>query len=187
MAAGLKRKQATEAVKSSNGVRAKKVKVHDSKPARKKELVVPAKKGAKRTPVSESEELVESDTSEDESGFYGFAANEEFGQDNSDSDESESEADVGDEGREVKNAKVEKKDKVNGTKPSTVEALNGMFVCLYGITHGLIFYSFIVKGSTRQAEGALERTKSCEAQCRYHSTVKATVGAVTTQVSRSQG
>lgn len=187
MAAGLKRKQATEDVKSSNGVKAKKVKVRDAKPAGKKEIVVPAKKGSKRTPVSESEELVESDTSEDENGFYGFAAKEESEQDNSDSDESESEVDVGDEGRGVKKAKVEKKDKANGTKPSTVEALNGMFVCFYGITYRLIPYSFIVKGSTCQAEGALERTKSCEAQCRYHSTVKATVGAVTTQVSRSQG
>ena len=176
MAAGLKRKQATETVKSSNGVKAKKVKVRDSKHGEKKELVVPAKKVSKHTPVSEFEELVGSDTGEDENGFYGFSGKEESEQDSSDSD-----------GREVKKAKAEKKDKVNGTKPSVVEALNGIFVCLYGITHGLISYSFIVKGSTRQAEGALERTKSCEAQRGYYSTVKAIMGAVTTQVPRSQG
>ncbi|OCK80651.1 ARM repeat-containing protein [Lepidopterella palustris CBS 459.81] len=127
MAAGIKRKQATDASKPSNGVEVKKAKVEGSKSFTKREFVEPAKKPSKRNEASELEELVESDTCEGEHGFYGFAAKENSENDTSvseDSDLSESEKEVKDQKRDVNKAKVEKKTKTSGAKPTSLEGLN---------------------------------------------------------------
>ena len=72
--AGIKRKSAAPAqidTKSSS----KKIRVE--KPAKKSSAKSEAKPPKKSKVQDQSEELVESDTSEDENGFYGFSANED--------------------------------------------------------------------------------------------------------------
>lgn len=76
--AGIKRKSAVAAPTESKA-HSKKVKVDKSsaKRASKSDSSRPAKSSKKSKPKEEPEDLVESDTSEDENGFYGFSANKD--------------------------------------------------------------------------------------------------------------
>ena len=86
--AGIKRKSAV-ATPSDTKSKTKKVKVDKSaaKSSAKHE-VKPAKK-SKKAKVESSDELNESDTSEQENGFYGFSANEDADMPDADSSEDE--------------------------------------------------------------------------------------------------
>jgi pumilio homology domain family member 6 len=72
--AGVKRKQAGEAAAVKEGSKAKKIKAASAReplPSR------PLGNRNKQKQLDSEEELVESDTSEDQNGFYGFSANDE--------------------------------------------------------------------------------------------------------------
>ncbi|KAF2182145.1 ARM repeat-containing protein [Zopfia rhizophila CBS 207.26] len=95
--AGLKRKSHISA-QSDLKSKSKKIKVEKStrKPTAKRELAVHSGNPAKKAKIKDdSEELVESDTSEEDNEFYGFAAQDEPEVSNSDVDEAPERRDEG--------------------------------------------------------------------------------------------
>jgi len=114
--AGIKRKSVTSAqpdAKSKN----KKVKV--DKPAAKRstnrDAIKPAKssKKAKRKGDSDTDELIESDTSEGSNGFYGFSANKSAGASADEGDDTDTDVEADFEDGDGSNKKTSKKARIN--------------------------------------------------------------------------
>lgn len=126
--AGIKRKSANG---TSTDLKVKKAKVAEGRP--KRDFVIPKKPSTKSKPAEESEELVESDTTEDDHGFYGFAAKEESERSSSEEENgsaSDSISEADEKAKDVKKMKVDGKKTqstaANGTKPTALESLNCM-------------------------------------------------------------
>lgn len=182
--AGIKRKSAA-AVQPE--VKSKSKKVKTDKPAKRssdKNADKPTKSSKKSKRKDDSDDLMESDTSEVENGFYGFSASKGEVEDVSMGDE----ADDGFLGEELeaaldndtaKEKKKSKKDKDGKSehkkdkkasketgaaeeKSSTLAGLNGKrcrpLKCLRADT---MLSQFFARGS-RQAEGACKRAQSCQ-------------------------
>lgn len=127
--AGLKRKSGTSAPADGKS-KVKKVRVDKfaAKSSNKRELPVrpskPTKPAKKTETAHDSEELIESDTSEDDNGFYGFSATQEAEEDDSDVDMEDS--------RATKEHNPPARTRYDGTKKSdgppkdsTLGAMNG--------------------------------------------------------------
>ena len=107
--AGLKRKSGGSAVPDVKS-KSKKLRVEKSAPmsSHKRDLAVREAKPSKKSKTQEeSEPLIESDTSEDDNGFYGFSANEGETMDMDSTDASDADSKK----KKRKNVKVEKSDK----------------------------------------------------------------------------
>lgn len=137
--AGVKRKS-TAPTGSETKVKSKKIKVDAPAGERstKHESAKPAKTPKKTKPKDESDELIESDTSEDDNGFYGFSAGKTTAASSSedlDDDESEpvtktikhhAKAEKGDK-KQHANGKKSSKESVSAEKKSSALAgINGM-------------------------------------------------------------
>jgi pumilio family protein 6 len=109
--AGIKRKSPT--VTQSSTKQSKKLKVEKST--------------KKAPPKEESEDLVESDTSEDEHGYFGFAAKEEGTADSSEDDSSDSD-EQSERTRKAIQKNTESKTASDQQKPSALENLNGRVI-----------------------------------------------------------
>jgi len=140
--AGLKRKSGSAAASEVKS-KSKKVKVDKSgsKSSHKRDLAVRESKPSKKAKTQiESESLVESDTSEEENGFYGFSATEgeRMDVDSSDASDSDDDKKKKSKSKKDKEEKPEKRKHKGKTryeelkqlqgppKDSALAALNGM-------------------------------------------------------------
>jgi pumilio family protein 6 len=125
---GIKRKSATPA---QTDIKAKTKKAKVEKPSTKhsaKHDVAHRPKTSKKPKIKDdSDELVESDTSEDDNGFNGFAANKEAGGSTSEDEDSEVAAKVDSSEDSEPKQKRSKQKSQEEYKTSALAALNGTF------------------------------------------------------------
>lgn len=124
---GIKRKSATPA-QTDTKTKSKKVKVEksSSKHSAKHDVAHRPKASKKPKIKDDSDDLIESDTSEDENGFHGFAANKEAAVGTSEDEDSEVDVEAQtSEDSEPKKEKRSKKISQEEYKTSALAALNG--------------------------------------------------------------
>ena len=170
--AGIKRKSTVPAQVDSKS-NSKKVKVDKpaAKRSSKREETKPTKASKKSKPT---DDLIESDTTEEENGFYGFSAGAE-------------------EDEPVKNKKEKKEKKEqkgtitdagkSSSTSSTLTSLNGMHKQSLRPFSAVVltWHSFIFPRGACKAEGAGKRAKSRQTERRCYRTIEAAVGEAETK------
>lgn len=146
--AGVKRKSAAP-IQSENKAKSKKLKVDKSSSKRPVKSATVREKPSKKAKITEeSDELIESDTSEEDNGFYGFSANEEEALSGSEDDYSGESSEPerttkqlskaslrkNTEGKTLKSDKKSSSQQVDKEKASGLAAVNGRLYFLHRCT-----------------------------------------------------
>lgn len=177
--AGTKRKQPSGSTRHGDATKSKKLK---STPHAASKALKAAKRTAQNKPGPDSDDIVESDTTESENGFYGFSAKD--GEDGSSPSIAGEESDVEDEQMEVE---VEKS-QVNSERQ---KAMNGGTTNAPSVredeTTRLMCHRNFLERSPCEAESFSEGAQSCETKRRLDHPLKEDMGAPAKEVTRAEG
>lgn len=185
--AGLKRKSAV-ATQSDSKSKSKKAKV--DKPAAKRSkdsnAVKPAKISKKSKVDDDSDDLMESDTSEPENGFYGFSADKSSGSNSAGHDDSDVDMSSDEDTKsKIDSQKYSKKtkDSFSSGEDKKSGVPNGKKSHIQALQRRLTGPSAILERSPCQTEGSSERAQSSETKCRHHPAVEEAVGEAEIEIT----